>query len=328
MLVKEEIKKIAIFRALQLGDMLCAVPAIRSLRHAFPDAEISLIGLPWAASFTKRFHRYFDRHISFPGYPGLPEQEVNAAAVVAFLSAIQKESFDLFLQMQGNGTIVNNMISLFACRHYAGFTLPDIFNPEPENFIHYPERIHEIDRHLKLMAHLGIKDVGREMEFPITEEDNESLKNANLHLTPGKYVCIHPGSRGAWRQWPTEFFAELGDKCVENGMTVVLTGVKDEINIVEAVSHKMQSDAVIAAGKTSLGAVAALLRDSFGLISNCTGVSHIAAALKTKSVVISMDGEPERWAPLNTHLHRTIDWMRHPEFELVAAATEEMLSNR
>src|SRR5882757_5527 len=97
----DNIKKIAIFRALQLGDMLCSIPAIRALRRAYPDAEITLLGLPWAAAFVQRFHRYFDRFIHFPGYPGLPEQEYDESVFRCFLEEMQEEEFDLLLQMQG-----------------------------------------------------------------------------------------------------------------------------------------------------------------------------------------------------------------------------------
>src|SRR2546423_15284393 len=95
----DDIKKIAIFRALQIGDMLCAIPAIRALHTNFPYAEITLLGLPWAKWLTERFDHYFDRFIHFPGYPGLPEQVFNAAKFAEFLLMMQREEFDLVLQM-------------------------------------------------------------------------------------------------------------------------------------------------------------------------------------------------------------------------------------
>src|SRR4051794_29268472 len=92
-------RRIAIFRALQLGDLLCTVPALRALRAALPRAEIVLIGLPWAESFISRFDRYLDRFIEFPGYPGLPERPPRVDRIPAFLEAVRREQFDLALQM-------------------------------------------------------------------------------------------------------------------------------------------------------------------------------------------------------------------------------------
>jgi len=322
----QEIKKIAIFRALQLGDLLCAIPAIRALRHAYPQSHITLLGMPWAQSLVARFPNYFDAFVHFPGYPGLPEQPIDPKAFTAFLAAMQEEKFDLVLQMQGNGTIVNPMVELLGGKYTAGFCIPNDYCPNKNLFLEYPNSIHEAERHVQLMAYLRIPTQGTDLEFPITSKDEQELAQLQLPVEPQRYVCVHPGSRGSWRQWPAAYFAKLADDAASKGFKIVLTGTKEEMSIIQDVVHHMKHAPIVVAGKTTIGTAGALIREAFALISNCTGVSHMAAALRTPSVVISMDGEPERWAPLNTELHITIDWIRTPQFELAQEALNSLIS--
>ncbi|TWR31537.1 glycosyltransferase family 9 protein [Mucilaginibacter pallidiroseus] len=321
-----EIKKIAVFRALQLGDMLCIIPAIKALRNAYPDANIVLLGLPWGKSFTERFNTYFDGFIHFPGYPGLPEQELNPKDFTAFLKRIQDEEFDLVLQMQGNGSIINPMIELFGAKYTAGYTTQGHYAPDSGLFMQYPNEGHEIDRHIKLMEFLGIESQGNDLEYPLTTADYNALDELHLDIEPKGYVCVHPGSRGSWRQWPVQYFAALADYCIEQGLKVVLTGIPQEAEIIDAVIGHMRHEPINTVGKTSMGAVAVLIQNAAMLISNCTGVSHIASAFKTPSIVISMDGEPHRWGPLDTRVHRTINWLQSPDFHSVFRETVELVS--
>ena len=320
-----EIKTIAIFRALQLGDMLCAIPGIRALRHAYPNAEITLLGLPWAKSLLSRFPRYFDHFMHFPGFPGLPEQKFDARSFAVFLFQVLERKFDLVLQMQGDGSIVNPMIELFGARHTAGFFLKNDHCPDEKNYLEYPNGYHEIERHIQLMEYLGIDSQGKELEFPLYDADYDELEKSGLAFNRKEYVCIHPGSRGIYRQWPPEYFAALGDYCSEQNLEVVLTGTSDELSIIDEVVQHMESEPVIAAGKTTIGAAGVLIANALAMISNCTGVSHIAAALKTPGIVISMDGEPERWGPMNKQIHHTIDWTKTPEFNIVLNELKKLL---
>lgn len=312
----QSIHKIAVFRALQLGDMLCAVPAIRALRKAYPGAEISLLGLPWASTFVERFKNYFDRFIHFPGCEGLPEQVANEQLLHAFIKQIKKEKFDLVLQMQGNGTIVNALMFLFDAKHVAGFYNDESFVAS-DLFLQYPTHGAEIERHIALMQHLGISSAETELEFPLTEKDHKDYADLLIPVTEKRYVIVHAGSRGSWRQWPPQYFAALADYCIEQGLTVVITGTNEEREITQELIKCIHHPVIDLTGKTTLGAIAVLIKNAFMLIANCTGVSHIASAMQTPGVIISMDGEPERWSPLNKQLHRVIDWTKHPDFKIV-----------
>ena len=80
-------------------------------------------------------------------------------------------------------------------------------------------------------------------------------------------------------------------------------------------------------GRTNLGAMGILIKNAFALISNCTGICHIADALDTPSVVISMDEEPHRWAPSNKDLHRVTNWTQNHFFETVLLETDSLIKD-
>src|SRR5262249_17278426 len=106
------LRRVAVLRALQLGDLLCAVPALRSLRAALPEAEIVLVGLPWCRDFAARYGAYVDGFREFPGYPGLPERAPQIQRIPSFLAVMQAERFDLAVQLHGSGPFVNELTAL------------------------------------------------------------------------------------------------------------------------------------------------------------------------------------------------------------------------
>lgn len=228
-------QKIAILRPLQFGDLMCAVPAFRALRSAFPTADITLIGLPWSVSFVKRFNQYLDHLLEFPGFPGFPEQEPKIREFPRFLAHAQEEHFDLALQMQGSGNLSNSIIGLLGAKQTAGYYIEGSFCPDPQTYMDYPVGESEIWRHLRLMEFLDIPLQGDNLEFPIYEEDWESfsLLRREFNLYEGEYIVIHPGSRAAERRWEPEKFAAVADAMAEYGFRIVLTGTREEMEITQ-----------------------------------------------------------------------------------------------
>src|SRR5205814_9252701 len=107
--------RIVVFRALPgLGDMLCAVPALRAIRRARPDVEISLIGLPATAPLAIRFGRYVDRFFPFPGFPGLPDRSPDIRHVPGFLASMRGREFGLAVQLCGLGCLSDAIVAWLA----------------------------------------------------------------------------------------------------------------------------------------------------------------------------------------------------------------------
>jgi ADP-heptose:LPS heptosyltransferase len=299
------LKNIAVFRALQLGDVLCAIPALRALRDAFPEARITFIGLPWAALLPERYPSLVDEFMEFPGYPGLPERDTDIAAVPGFFMRAQKRHFDLAVQLHGSGSYVNSIIAMLGARYSAGFSEPGDFCPDPALFTRWPKKGTETERLLALTNFLGLPECGRQLEFPLLAEDHQALSQIPVlnDLKEGGYICLHPGARWPSRRWTPEGFAAVGDAVAADGLRVVLTGAHEEARLTHQVSRLMKAPVANAAGLTSLGALAALLSRARLLICNDTGISHLAAALGVPSVVLGMGSDLARWAPSDGVLH-------------------------
>jgi len=297
---------VALLRALQLGDLLCSVPALRTLRASLPDSRITLVGLPWARSFVDRFNRYVDGFLEFPGYPGLPETPADEAKLDRFDALVLRERFDLAIQMHGDGIITNRFLEHLHARRLAGFYKNGEERPS-SHFIPYPEDQPEIRRLLQLVEAIGCPVQGEHLEFPIREvEDREFRLLSDRHALPVKrYVCLHPGARHADRRWPISSFIALGRKLLDRGWHLLVTGTEGEREITRQLSAGLGICTDLT-GATSLGVLACVLRSSRLLVCNDTGVSHLGAALGVPSVVIFSGSDPSRWAPLDTERHRAL----------------------
>lgn len=307
--VERSLQRIAIVRALPgLGDFLCAIPTLRALRQAHPQAKMTLIGLPNLRALADRFHAYVDEFVELPGYPGLPEQAVDRAQLIHFLQEMRSREFDLAIQMHGSGVITNSLTAELGATQSAGFFLPGQPCPDSQTFLTYIESESEVRRYLRLMEHLGVPSEGEHLEFPIKRRDRQELDvMLNLYgLEPGAYICIHAGASVASRCWGSDRFAAVGEMCARMGWQVVLTGSASERALADTIVQKMLVPSTNLAGQTSLGVLAALLQSSRLLICNDTGVSHLADALQVPSVVIFSASDPKRWAPLDQQLHRSI----------------------
>lgn len=306
--VKWKPRRIAIFRALQLGDLLESIPAMRAMRVGFPGAEITLIGLPWAESFVQRFHRYLDRFVEFAGYPGIAEAEIIPERTLCFLDEQRAYGYDLVIQMHGSGRTSNR----FALALGAEVTVGYYEGKCPEGLAlgaPYPHDQPEVFRNLGLARLLGCQACDPRLEFPLSNQDHAEAA-ALLGVLPRAkrpWIGLHAGARSPARRWPAEFFASLADHFARRfDAQVILTGNSDEEAIVHSITERMATKPINLVGRTSLGGLAALISALDLFVSNDTGPAHIACAVDTLSITIFGPADYRRWAPLDQKRHPVI----------------------
>lgn len=279
-----------------LGDLLCTVPAVRALRAARPDLHVALATWPEMAVVVDRMAPWVDELVAFPGVAGIPERPPDGT-FAAWAARTARRGFDLAVQAYGDNPAANAVTAAAGARLTGGFA-PTCGGRglDPALHLPYPHALHEVERHLRLLEHLGLPPgADRALAWPLTAAEQDEAARLRADEGLGRFVVLHPGATSASRRWPVERFAAVGDALAADGLAVAVGGVRSERATTSAVRAAMRAPAVDLTGRTSLGGYAALLRDAAVVVANDTGTAHLAAAVGGHAVTVFLSGDPVRW---------------------------------
>jgi ADP-heptose:LPS heptosyltransferase len=300
--------KIAVLRANAVGDYVFCVPALESLRAAYRNAEIVLLGAPWHARFLAGRPGPVDRVMVVPplagvraGEDGEPDQPRDE-----FLEKARLEQFDIAVQMHGGGRNTNPLVNALGAGLTAGLRAADA--APLDRWIRYVYYQPEVFRYLEVAGLVGARPVSYRPRLAVTGADRAELRSA-LPAPSRARVALHPGSSDLRRRWPAERFAEVGDALAAAGAEVVVTGTAAESGVVRAVLTQMRAPATAVVDAVGLGGLAALYAECSVLVSNDTGPVHVAEAVGCATVGIYWVGNFLNGAPTDRTRHRPmISW--------------------
>ena len=295
--------RIAVLRALPgLGDLLCAVPALRAVRAAHPDAVVTLVGLRAATWLPIVYPELVDDVLVIDAWPGLPETRGSALEASRFLTRARARRFDLALQLHGSGNASNLLLGVLGARCNVGSRPTHGPVPPPGRFITYEERGHEIHRLLRVTCAAGAPSRGTAIGW--SSSPLELPRPLTRPLRAGAlFVVLHPGASIEARRHDPRLFTEVGRALAARGVRPVVTGSGDERDLTRLVAHAVGPAAIDLGGLTDLQQLAAVVGAAIGVVTNDTGVSHLAAALEVPSVVLFSVSDARRWAPLDRRRH-------------------------
>ncbi|QQS43609.1 glycosyltransferase family 9 protein [Candidatus Roizmanbacteria bacterium] len=307
-------QRIAVLRAISLGDFIVALPALYALRAHFPDAHIDLLARPWMHELAEKRPFPFNSVISVPVFPGVYDDPAKIEDIVkqeAFFSEMQKKRYDLAIQLHGGGRNSNPFVKRLGANYTIGMKTDDA--PDLDKTIPYRLYQHEVHRYLEVVSLAGASPVAIDPKIPTIEEDyreaTEFIRGIN-----SPYVVLHTGASDSRRIWPADSYAQLGDRLYEEGYEIVLTGTISEENIITEVQKAMKHQAVNLCGKLSLRALIGVLKQTRAVISNDTGPMHLARAIGIPTIGIYWFPNMIHWSPVTRSTNRTaISWIQECE---------------
>ncbi|MHA7262724.1 glycosyltransferase family 9 protein [Arthrobacter sp. TMN-37] len=254
-------------RALKLGDLLVAVPALRGLRRAFPEHRIRYAAQAWLAPIVALTDAVDEL---------LPTHGLDGPLALA------PGTVDIAVNLHGNGPESRGRLEELAPARRIGHRAPGWDGPP---WLH---GIHERHRWAGLVSWHGA---------PADPLDQRLRIPAGGSPAPGA-VVVHVGAAYGSRLWPVERFAAVSKALAGAGHRVLLTGSAGEraraLAVAEAAGLPVGA---VVAGELPLERFAALVAGASLVVSADTGAAHLASAYARPSVVIFGPAPVEEWGP-------------------------------
>ncbi len=272
-----------ILRGGAIGDFILTLPAIQALRDRWPDAYIELIGYPHianlalAAGLVDRVDS-LDRAETarlFTWRPSFSEAQ-----------AEHLRSFDVILSYlhDPDGVVMANLKSAGVKQILYGSPLV--------------ETGHAIEYLMKPLETLAI--YGENPAPRLVLDAARGREWLDARGLSGAAVAIHPGSGSPKKNWPAERFVLLAEHLKASGQPYLMIFGEADSAAAEVIRGRLPG--VIELSGCTLVELASVLAACRAYVGNDSGVTHLAAALGLRTIVMFGPSDAERWGPRGSHV--------------------------
>jgi len=293
----------------QMGDMVCATPALRAVRCTFPEARIALVTAPVNHEVV-RHNPDLDRVLLF-------DRTVwrRPLRLLRFLSEVRRFRPDLAVVLNsvsfsvtsawiaavsGAPVIMGGDSRPFGwdlSRHLYSLELPS--RPEPDR--------HAVLHNLAPLEAVGVAAAGLDTTVVTAPAEREAVAALLAGLpVDGPLFVIHPGAGKRANIWPVERFAAIAVRAAAAGeRVVVLQGPADGVIIERFMTALADAgggaarERILAAPRQPVGVCAALLARCDRFLCNDTGLMHVAGAVGAPTLALFGPTDPALWKPLS-----------------------------
>lgn len=266
--------KFLILRFSSIGDIVLTTPVIRCLKQQYPDAEVHFATKKQFKVLVEN-NPYIDKFFLLEG------------TLDSFVKTLQAENYQYVIDLHNN--LRTSIIKYRLGKKAFSYNKLNFEKWLLVNFkINRMPAIHIVDRNLKTVESLGVKNDNKGLDYFIPENQGVNLGGI---LEPNQsFVAYAIGGQHFTKKLPVERIIEL---CGKINKKIILLGGKEDEPTGEIVAQALGTKIYNACGKYNLNQSASFLKQAEYVISHDTGLMHIASALKKRIVSIWGNTMPE-----------------------------------
>lgn len=279
----------------RIGDVLLATPLARSLKQAWPQAELHFLAFKGTEGVLAG-NPDIDQIIAYP-------HRTDWRGKLAQLRQLWRR-YDLALGTQASDR--TRLYGWVGARFRVGF----INKWETgktlllDRWLTFDDlNTHTVSLNLRLAELLGIAPCYQVVPPALTPEQRDALRIRLAVLNEKPYAVLHPSPKFAYKMWRQDGWIAFARWLQQQGLQVVLTGGpdQDERNYVAAIAA--QTPVLDLAGKLSLAETAELLGSATLFAGPDTAVTHLAAAVGIPTIALFGPSNPVKWGPWPADWH-------------------------
>jgi heptosyltransferase-2 len=290
--------KILVVGPAWIGDMVMAQSLFIRLRERHPDARVEVVAPAWSAPVLARMPEVARHHPLPVGHGAL-----GLGARIRLGYALRKEGFDqaIIIPRSWKSALVPFVGGIPRRTGYLGEMRYGILNDiRPLDEMLLPRTV---DRYVALASDADEPFVRPRVTNPrltVDHANQQRLFAAFSLSTTQPAIGFVPGAEyGPAKRWPPEHFAELARLLGERGREVWLFGSMKDRAICQEIVERAGEGVIDLSGRTDLGDAIDLIAATERMVSNDSGLMHVAAAVGTPVVGLYGSSSPGNTPPLS-----------------------------
>jgi len=288
--------KILIFGPAWVGDMVLAQSLFKVLKARQPDCIIDVAAPAWTMPLLERMPE-INRGIGLPFKHG----ELALWQRIQFGRSLKKQGYDqaILLTNSFKSGIIPFAAGIPRRTSFLGemrYGLINDIRPLDKTRL-----VRTIDRFVALGLDKGvtIADIPDPVLIADKTKALQALEKLNA-IAQVKTLGLCPGAEyGEAKRWPAEYYADVANEALNKGWQVWLFGSEKDIAVTSQINQLTQGKSLDLGGKTKLGEAIDLMSLCHTVISNDSGLMHIAAALDKSLVAIYGSSDPHHTPPMS-----------------------------